>query len=106
MSRMDRPTAWGSWTAARAGGVATAVMAAAALYPAASLAQGCAMCATYLSNGQDPRSEAFKVSILFLMSMPFVVVGSVGAWILWMYRRDRMRRPALRVLRAEQEGAS
>jgi hypothetical protein len=104
MSQMHLPSAWGSRVANLAGMAATAVTAAA--LPAASLAQGCAMCATYLSNGQDPRSEAFKVSILFLMSMPFVVVGSVGAWILWMYRRNRPRRPALQVLRAEQEGAS
>jgi len=73
--------------------------------PAQALAQGCAMCATYL-NGQDPRSDAFKTSILFLMSMPFIVVGCVGGWILWMYRRNRARRPALRVLRTEREGAS
>ena len=70
------------------------------------LAQGCAMCATYLGNGDDPRSEAFKASIVFLMSMPFVVAGSVGAWILWMHRRARPKRPELRVLQAEQEGAS
>lgn len=74
-------------------------------FPADSWAQGCAMCATYL-NGQDPRSDAFKASILFLMSMPFVVVGSVGAWFFWMYRRNRPSYPALQVLRAEQKGAS
>jgi len=69
-------------------------------------AQGCAMCATYLSNGQDPRAEAFKTSIIFLMCMPFVVVASAGGWILWMHWRSRPRRPSLRVLRAEGEGAS
>jgi nitrate reductase NapE component len=90
---------------AAAGIAAVAGLLAGALVPAASLAQGCAMCATYL-NGHDPRSEAFKVSILFLMSMPFVAVGCAGGWILWMYRRQRPRRPPLRVLRAEREGAS
>lgn len=84
--------------------IVAAAVSAGALAPAQSFAQGCAMCATYLSNGQDPRSEAFKISILFLMAMPFVVVGSAGAWILWMYRRNRLRQPPLRVLRAEQEG--
>ena len=74
------------------------------LTPARSFAQGCAMCATYL-NGTDPRSDAFKTSILFLMSMPFLVVGTVGGWILWMYRRKSIRRPDLRLLRAEREGA-
>jgi hypothetical protein len=73
-----------------------------ALVPAESLAQGCSMCATYLS-GNDPRSDAFKVSIMFLMAMPFVVVGCAGGWILWMYRRQR--RQPLRMLHAEREGA-
>jgi hypothetical protein len=77
-----------------------------AVVPVESLAQGCAMCATYLSNGQDPRAEAFRVSMLFLMSMPFVVVGVVGGWFAWMYRRNRGRRPALRVLRTEREGTT
>ena len=75
------------------------------LAPTASLAQGCAMCATYLSNGTDPRAEAFKTSIMFLMCMPFVTVLSAGGWILWMHWRSRPRRPVLRVLRAEGEGA-
>ena len=87
-----------------AGAIAVALLIV-ALAPAESLAQGCAMCATYL-DGRDSRSDAFKTSILFLMSMPFLVVGTVGGWILWMYRRDRPRPPALRVLRADREGAS
>jgi hypothetical protein len=85
--------------------VAAAVAALAAL-PARSFAQGCAMCGTYLSNGADPRSDAFKVSIMFLMCMPFLTVLSAGGWILWMHWRSRPRRPALRVLHAEEEGAS
>ena len=83
-----------------------AAVAATALAPSASFAQGCAMCATYLSNGQDPRADAFKVSIMFLMCMPFLTVLSAGGWILWMHWRSRPRRPALRVLHAEEEGAS
>jgi heme/copper-type cytochrome/quinol oxidase subunit 2 len=82
------------------------VLVAIALAPVESLAQGCAMCATYLSNGADPRANAFKVSIMFLMCMPFVVVGSAGGWILWMHWRSRSQRPELQVLRAEGEGAS
>jgi hypothetical protein len=53
--------------------------------PGEALAQGCAMCATYLS-ANDPRTQAFKTSIIFLMIMPFAVVGSVGSWVAWMYR--------------------
>lgn len=76
------------------------------MLPAESIAQGCAMCATYLSNGTDPRAEAFKVSIMFLMAMPFLVVGCAGGWIAWMYWRSRPPRSELRVLRAEREGVS
>ena len=76
------------------------------LVPAESWAQGCAMCATYLSNGADPRAEAFKISIMFLMAMPFLVVACAGGWIAWMYRRSRLDRPELRVLQAESEGVS
>jgi hypothetical protein len=75
-----------------------------ALAPAESLAQGCAMCATYLSNGTDPRSDAFKTSIIFLMCMPFLTVLGAGGWIVWMHWRSRPRRPVLRVLRADEEG--
>jgi heme/copper-type cytochrome/quinol oxidase subunit 2 len=83
-----------------------AALLAVALAPARSLAQGCAMCATYLSNGQDPRADAFKISIMFLMAMPFTVVGLAGAWIAWMYRRRRPLPRELQALRAEGEGVS
>jgi hypothetical protein len=87
--------------------IATGVAAGAAMMiPAQALAQGCAMCATYLADGHDPVANAFKVSILFLMAMPFTIVGTVGTWIFWMYRRNQPRRPALRGLHAEQEGMS
>jgi heme/copper-type cytochrome/quinol oxidase subunit 2 len=89
-----------------AAGAVLALLAVLVLVPAQSFAQGCAMCATYLSNGEDPRAEAFKISMLFLMSMPFVIVGTVGGWILWMYRRSRPQRAALRALRTEREGTS
>jgi len=102
---MRAPALTSSWRIAAAARCAMLALLAASGTPAASLAQGCAMCATYLS-GEDPRAEAFRISILFLMSMPFVAVGCAGAWIVWMYRRQRPRRPPLRVLRAEREGAS
>jgi hypothetical protein len=95
---------WG-WTAVGALGAAV-VLLAVLLVPAESFAQGCAMCATYLANGTDPRADAFKVSIMFLMAMPFLVVGCAGGWIAWMYRRSRLNRPELRLLRAEGEGVS
>lgn len=55
------------------------------------LAQGCAMCRTALSGPQDPLAMGLNTSILFLMSMPFVLVASVGAWLTYMFRRARHR---------------
>jgi hypothetical protein len=78
----------------------------AAVFPRESLAQGCAMCATYLSGATDPRAYAFKVSIIFLMVMPFIVVGSAGGWIVWMHWRSRPPRPVRQAMRPEGEGAS
>lgn len=75
-----------------------------AAMPAPGWAQGCAMCATYMSALDQQRAEGFRVSMLFLMAMPFVVVGSAGGWIAWMYWRTRLRRPPLQVLRPEREG--
>jgi hypothetical protein len=95
---------WPRRTGAALGIAAVVAVTALALTPAASLAQGCAMCATYLSNGTDPRSDAFKTSIIFLMCMPFLTVLSAGGWIVWMHWRSRPRRPVLRVLHAEEEG--
>lgn len=105
MMRMQNRVGWVRWIAAPPVAVAAALLAV-ALVPAESVGQGCAMCATYLSNGQDPRADAFKISIMFLMAMPFTVVGVAGGWILWMYRRGRPRRPLLQVLQAEREGVS
>jgi hypothetical protein len=76
-----------------------------ALVPEASLAQGCSMCATYLSAVGDQRAAGFRASILFLMAMPFVVVGSAGGWIFWMYWRSRPPSSALRMLRPEEDAS-
>jgi hypothetical protein len=61
-----------------------------AAFPAAALAQGCAMCKTALDGPVDPLTEAFNVSSLFLMATPYTVVGTVGAWI---YIASRRRDP-------------
>jgi hypothetical protein len=86
--------------------LAAAAVAAFAVAPGGSLAQGCAMCATYLTGAGAERAQAWKLSIMFLMAMPFVVVGSAGGWILWMHWRSRTQRPSLAILHAEREGAS
>jgi hypothetical protein len=66
---------------------AIAGAAAALVTPAYALAQGCAMCRTALSGADDPLVFAMNTSILFLMAMPYVIVGSVGGWIYFSSRR-------------------
>lgn len=64
-------------------------VAAAGLFDAAPvLAQGCAMCQT-LTGNDEPLAKALNVSILFLLAMPFLMAGSVGAWFVYMYRGHR-----------------
>lgn len=57
-------------------------------WPAEALAQGCAMCRTALEGQQgDPLTQAFNTSALFLMAMPYTVVGTFGVWIFLTSRR-------------------
>lgn len=86
-----------SWLAAT---VFTALLA----VPADLLAQGCAMCKTAVGGPDDPLARGLNVSILFLMSMPFLLAGSVGGWFFYMYRRSSRQVPALRLVHATKEG--
>lgn len=64
-----------------------------AWWPPGAVAQGCAMCKTALEGANDPLTQAFNTSVLFLMAMPYVVVGTIGGWIyLASRRRDGHRR--------------
>jgi hypothetical protein len=40
----------------------------------------------------DPLTDAFNWSVLFLMAMPYAVVGSIGGWLFYTYRREAKRR--------------
>ncbi len=53
-------------------------------------AQACAMCGSALAN--DPLGRAFSWSILFMMAVPYAVVGTAGAWLYYMHRRAPGRR--------------
>jgi len=75
-----------------------------ALLPCRVLAQGCAMCQTALNGPSDPLSQGINASIYFLMSMPFVLAGSVGIWLVYMHR-SRSRRRNWEELHFEREGA-
>jgi hypothetical protein len=70
------------------------------------LAQGCAMCKTAVGGAEDPLARGLNVSILFLVSMPFVLAGSVGGWFFYMYRRSRRQVPMLRLVQTAKEGTS
>ncbi len=60
-------------------------------------AQGCAMCGS--SFGQnDPSVNAFRVSILFMMAVPYAILTVVGLWLYTSYRRARREPPTGRVV--------
>jgi hypothetical protein len=61
----------------------TAVFSLALSKPAVVLA--CAVCLAG-DGTQGPISDAFNSSVLFLMAMPYVVVGSIGGWLFYLYR--------------------
>jgi hypothetical protein len=50
------------------------------LFP--TLADACAVCAGSEDHG-------YFWSVLFLMSMPFVIGSSIGGWLLYSYRQAR-----------------
>ncbi len=71
-------------------------------------AQSCAMCGSSFGEN-DPVSRAFSWSILFMMAMPYTVVGLIGAFFFFTYRRAGRRRAAVidfrRAVRLLRRGA-
>jgi branched-subunit amino acid ABC-type transport system permease component len=61
-------------------------------------AQSCAMCGSSFGEN-DPVSRAFSWSILFMMATPYTVVGLIGAFLFFNYRRAGRRRAAVIDLR-------
>ena len=49
-------------------------------------AHACSVCWDLSSN--DLSSRAMNWSILFLMAMPFTIVGSIGGWLVYKYRHS------------------
>ena len=47
-------------------------------------AHACAVCLTGADN--DPLTDAFNWSVIFLMAMPYAVLGSIGAFLFYHYR--------------------
>lgn len=52
-------------------------------------ADACAVCVT---GAGDPTADAFNWSVLFLMAMPYLVVGSIGGGLFYTYRRTAAKR--------------
>lgn len=48
-------------------------------------AQACSVCGGS-ALGTDP-GTGFNSSILFLLAMPYVVVGAIAGWLIYTYRR-------------------
>ena len=67
--------------------------------PAHVLAQSCAMCATALTDPNDPLTKAFNWSIILLISAPYLLAGTVASWFAYSYWRAQRTRPPLQVLR-------
>ena len=72
-----------------------------------ALARACSVCVTGGDN--DPTSNAFNWSVLFLMATPYTVVGSIAGWLFFKYRRaaktteEAAREPALPLTWNEEE---
>ena len=49
-------------------------------------------CAVCLTGANDPTAGAFNWSILFLMAVPYLVFGSIGGCLYFVYRRAIARR--------------
>ena len=52
------------------------------------------MCRTTVSSVDDPMSKGLNAGILFLLALPFTLVGSLAAGIWWAQRRRRAGTPA------------
>jgi hypothetical protein len=48
-------------------------------------------CAVCLGDASDSTIDGYNASVLFLMSTPYLVVGSIVAGLIFTYRRARKR---------------
>lgn len=81
-----------------------------ALILAPALAGACSVCVTGGDN--DPTTNAFNWSVLFLMATPYTVVGSIAGWLFFKYRRAAAKptaeaapQPALHLTWNEEESS-
>jgi len=62
--------------------------AAAIVLRASEIVYACSVC---VSGASDPTAEAFNASVLFLMTTPYLVVGSIAGALFFIYRRATKR---------------
>ncbi len=72
--------------------LASWVAAIVSLIPTDVVAQGCVMCRAAVSSPDDPTARGFYWSMLFMGTMPFIILGSIGVWLIHSYRRGPGRR--------------
>ncbi len=71
---------------------------------AASIAEACPTCKLALGSHDAAQGDivtAYMYSILFMMAMPFVTLGSFGTYIYFQLRRARRERAASTAAHAE-----
>lgn len=54
-----------------------------------SVTRACAVCVT---GANDPTADAYNWSVIFLMTTPYLVVGSIAGWLIYAYRRAAAKR--------------
>jgi hypothetical protein len=63
------------------------------------------MCRGVVQSGTDPLAHGINTSVLFMVSMPFAVVGVIGGWLVYTYRRaGRERALAARAMPEQMQG--
>ena len=73
------------------------VIAGTLVLPASVYAQGCSMCRTALEQSPEGRAiaKSFDYAILFLMGIPYAMLGAAGIAIYRAYR-SKARRPEMK----------
>jgi hypothetical protein len=66
----------------------------------ASSADACPMCKAALGSGADHFINAWGISIVFMLSMPFLLMGSLSAYMYYLVRRARAEQAAKQVASA------
>lgn len=71
-----------------------ASLAACVMLLSGAVAEACPMCKTALGSGADRHINAWGASIVFMLSMPFLLVGSFSIYMYILVRRTRAEQAA------------